>query len=561
MTLNMKKFKVTAIICLSAVLILSCQDQLDVKNPNQPTANSINTESNIISLGLGVYVNGFRAIKYGGFQGTFLNDVWAWHEAMGDVIGVEAANVYVNQIGMPDWVRLDNGSTVLNPSTPNTQYRLVRFVNQNSLADANPLYYEWAYMYNLNNICNFILQNVDGSTYATTGNVETKKNTLKAWAYFWKGYAYSRIGSIYYAGVINNEVGAIVNNEVRGINSNYVSKEAIITESNANYDRAIERLNAITVAGDYTAVMRALIPTINQVGKGAVPTIAMFIRNINTMKARNILVNTKANVMTNAQWDQILTLTNAGIQAADNVFMGRSNDAGDFMAATTGSVALVAAVDPTTSTYKISERLIQDYKTGDRRLSNNFEPVTGGKWLGNADRGNSFNTRYRLRNNSSGVGPTGAGIIVYANRTAGQGEIALAGTYEENELMKAEANIYRGNLATGLTLIDAVRTTQGAGLASVAGITDPVAAKEELRKERRVGLAFRGLSFYDARRWGVIDPFPTGGRTGAVVVDKDGNVSTNATINYGFLDYWDVPDNELTFNPPAAGSAPVKNPK
>jgi starch-binding outer membrane protein, SusD/RagB family len=552
MTLNMKKFKVTAIICLSAVLILSCQDQLDVKNPNQPTTSSINSETNIISLGLGVYVNGFRQIKYGGFQGTFLNDVWAWHETMGDVIGVEAANVYVNQIGLPNWVRLDNGSTVDNPANPKTQYGLIRFANQNSFADQSPIFYEWSYMYNLNNLCNVMLQNVDIITYS--GNADVKKNTIKAWAYFWKGYAYSRLGSLYYAGIINNEE--------RAVNPNYVSKEAIIAESNSNYDKAITALNAITTPTDYTTVMRSLIPSINQVGKGAVPTPAMFIRNINTMKARNILVNTKASIMTNAQWNEILTLANAGIQAGDNVFTGRSSDAGDFMSATGGTVALIAAADPSTSTYKISERLIQDYKTGDRRLTNNFSnSVTGGKWIGNADRGNVFNTRYKLLDNPTGTGPAGAGVIVYANRTPGQGEAFLAGTYEENELMKAEANIYLGNLAVGLTSIDAVRTAQGAGLASVAGITDPVAAKEELRRERRVGLAFRGLSFYDARRWGVIDPFPAGGRTGAVVMDKSGTVNTNATINYGFLDYWDVPDNELTFNPPAAGSAPVKNPK
>jgi hypothetical protein len=40
-----------------------------------------------------------------------------------------------------------------------------------------------------------------------------------------------------------------------------------------------------------------------------------------------------------------------------------------------------------------------------------------------------------------------------------------------------------------------------------------------------------------------------------------GAVSTNATIVYGFLDYWDVPDNELAYNPAASGSAPTSNPK
>jgi hypothetical protein len=38
-------------------------------------------------------------------------------------------------------------------------------------------------------------------------------------------------------------------------------------------------------------------------------------------------------------------------------------------------------------------------------------------------------------------------------------------------------------------------------------------------------------------------------------------VNTKAKIVYGYLDYWDVPDNELAYNPAAAGSAPTKNPK
>jgi hypothetical protein len=45
------------------------------------------------------------------------------------------------------------------------------------------------------------------------------------------------------------------------------------------------------------------------------------------------------------------------------------------------------------------------------------------------------------------------------------------------------------------------------------------------------------------------------------VISSTGVVSTNATIVYGFLDYWDVPDNELAYNPAEAGSAPTKNPK
>lgn len=38
-------------------------------------------------------------------------------------------------------------------------------------------------------------------------------------------------------------------------------------------------------------------------------------------------------------------------------------------------------------------------------------------------------------------------------------------------------------------------------------------------------------------------------------------INTNAIIAQGFLDYWDVSDNELAYNPAAAGSAPIKKPK
>ena len=543
----MKKNTLFTLILLAVAF--SCSDQLDVKNPNQPTAAAINSENNILALSLGMYADAFRGLKFGGFQGQFLNDVLAYHEGMGDMIGCEAANVYINQLIMPDDVTFDGGAKVLNPANPKTQVGLLRFANQNSFADQSPVVYEWAYMYNAINLSNSILASVD--EIAFSGDQTSKKNTLKAWAYWWKGWAYGRIGSIYYAGIITDIAGKT--------NGNYVSKEAIIAESNSNYDKASVALDAITSAADYSSTMGRIIPSINQVGKGVVPTIAMFKRNINTMKARNILVNTKVSQMTTAQWNQILTLANAGILSADNVFTGRSNATADFMSATGGTVALVAAGDPGAVTYKISERLIQDFKTGDNRLAKNFEtPVVGGRWLGNSDRGTIFNTRYRL---VSGGTTLGGNAMVYANRTAGLGEAFLAGTFEENELMKAEANIYLGNLSAAGSSIDAVRNSQGAGL-GVTAMPDVVTAKEELRRERRVALAFRGLAFYDARRWGVIDPVSSGGgRKDAVVLNATGVVSTKAIINYNYLDYWDVPDNDIVLNPPAEGSAPVKNPR
>jgi len=46
-----------------------------------------------------------------------------------------------------------------------------------------------------------------------------------------------------------------------------------------------------------------------------------------------------------------------------------------------------------------------------------------------------------------------------------------------------------------------------------------------------------------------------------VINTVTGAVNTKATINYNFIDYWDVPDDETVLNPPSSTSAPVKNPK
>ena len=127
-------------------------------------------------------------------------------------------------------------------------------------------------------------------------------------------------------------------------------------------------------------------------------------------------------------------------------------------------------------------------------------------------------------------------------------------------MMQAEANIQLGNIATGLGFIDAVRTYQGAGLAAASAVTK-TEALTLLTKERRVALAYRGLSFYDARRWGWTYPVANGGgRYGATVFDVKEVVWTNATINYNYMDYWDVPGDEFELNAPSGTSVAIKNP-
>lgn len=528
--------------------ITSCKKDLDISNTNQPTPQSAQTETGVVSLAQGsIYRNGFYDLKYSdGVFGRFWAGATGFHALMGDEIGAEAANAFMNQIGCPNKVTLDNGTVVLNPSALNTQYALLRGINVNAQQGNNTTFYEWAYMYNMITAANSVLSIASSTTFTGAG-AATKKATVQAWAYWWKGYAYARIGSIYYAGLIQNSGTTDVST-----NGNYVTKDAIIAESNANFDKCAAALAGATSTTDYNAIVGALIPSFLQKGKGGVLSTAMWLRNINTMKARNILVNTTKSAMTSTQWNAILTLVNNGITSTDLIFTGRTDANGDFLGTTIADK--IQSSGAATGTYKLSERWVQDFNAGDKRRANNVRTLTS-VGIFNTDRGNVFNTRYSLTNGGSGM----PGVITYSNTSAGANEITLCGTYEENELMKAEALIQTGQIDLGVQSINKVRNYQGAGLTDLGAGMTQAAAYEELRRERRIGLAFKGLSFYDARRWEIIDPAKS--RTGCTVLSSAGVVSTNATIVYGYLDYWDVPDNELAYNPAASGSAPIKNPK
>ena len=546
--------KIIQISFIALILFTGCKKQLDITNTNEPSPESAATEAGVISLSTGaIYRNGFYDLKYtDGVYGRFWSGATGFHEMMGDIIGVEAANAYINQIGCPNKVTLDNASVLLNPSAVNTQYALLRSVNVNSQSGSNPAFYEWAYMYNMIVAANTIID-LAGKASFSGADAASKKATVNAWAFWWKGYAYARIGSLYYAGIKQT---ATFSDQTT--NGNYLSKEAIIIESNNNFDACDAALTSITSLTAYTAILGKIIPTFLQTGKGGVFSVAAWKRNISTMKARNILVNNLATTLTSAQWTSILNLTTNGIQSGDLIFTGRTNANGDFLGTTIADKVSSSATS--TATYKLSERFVQDFKTGDKRYTNNIRNLNPGIGIFNQDRGNSFNTRFSLIDGGGGL----IGVIVYSNTSTGANEITLCGTYEENELMKAEATMYLAgfspaSIISGMSMIDNVRNYQGAGLAPTVAAT-AVIAREELRKERRIGLAFKGLSFYDARRWDMIDP--TKSRTGCVLISGTaGVVNTNATINYGFLDYWDVPDNELAYNPAASGSAAVKNPK
>lgn len=532
-------------MAIAATMAISCKKQLDVKNPNEPGFEDTKTELGIIAFAQGaVYTNGFNGVDLSTLNwlgSTFFSLGYGYQELLADNIAATASNQNINTINLPQYVTLDNGTKITATSDQRT---ILRISNARSARPANSFYYEWGYMYGLNNGCNTLMGFLPSVTFS--GDSATKRNTLLAWAYWWKGYAYSRIGSLYYAGLINNTSLAT--------NNHYVIHDSIIAEANKNLDAAAAILNSITNDDDYASILGQLIPDFSQEGHGGVLSTAMWIRNINTLKARNLLVNKAATALTAEEWNNILNLTSNGIKEDDYVFVARTTSTNGFMSASSGSVTAMST--SASSTFTISERLIQEYKTGDLRLSNNFTARTTP--VLNQVGGFTYSTRWYLKSGGNSV----ENAIVLSDLTPGNFELYIGGSYEENALMNAEAKIYSAQIEAGLAQIDAVRAYQGAELAKTTGNSLTLdEAKEELRRERRVALVFRGTAFYDARRWGVIyDISKGGGRRNAVVLTSAGVLNTAATINYNFLDYWDVPADESELNPPGAGSIAIINP-
>jgi starch-binding outer membrane protein, SusD/RagB family len=556
-----------AIIVTVLISFASCKKtSLDVLNKNEPGFNVLNTEAGVLAFASGgVYIAGFGdetnnnvpSVSDQLGQGMMLI-VTGFHESMGDNIFVPWGNNSFKFADNPQWFKLDDGTTVQNPVGAG-QIAELRLRNDRSYGASNSFLPEWTYMYFLNNSCNILLQKLT-ENITFSGNAELKKKTLTAWAYWWKGYAYSRIGSMYIAGVITD-----VPNET---NANFVDRNAIITEADNNFDKASAILAGLSSGGDYDVVMTNIIPGFIQVGHGQVPTPAMWISNINSLKARNLLMNKKIKDMVAADWASVLSLANAGIQQDDNVFTIRtyqdnSKSVVNKDGIPVGGTAGMYTVTQDGSTYFASERMIQDFKPGDKRFTNNFS-MRSSPVVNIRGRGLGFGTRWYLENGGKGL----PGVITYCTIIPyGTTEYYLACSYEENRLMIAEATINTGDINGGLAIIDEIRVLQGAGIAAVAGTgLTLVQAQEELRIERRIALYLRGLAFYDARRMGIVDDVSKGGgRTNAVVLSSSASgatiVNTHTLINYNYLNYWDVPKNELVFNQPAAGSAPVVSPQ
>ncbi len=544
----MKKF-LTIIVLLT--LLCSCKkSSLNIINPNVPTSYSLTTENGIKSFALGIINKQFGNVENAGKVNLFVIAL-TQHSIMGDELFSPYGNFGFRWANQVYSIQPPGMSTpVLNPLGVSQLSTLQGFNNRES-GQQNVFLYEWNFAYNYIAQSNQLLKALNNPALDLEGSsaeIATKKAVLSAWAYWWKGYAYSRIGSIYLAGLIVDDAGNTTNN--------YVSHDKIILEANKNFDLAIEALNGISPDETYIQTFKSITPSYNIPDKVIEPS--MWIHNINTMKARNMLVNKKFIDMTISDWNNILSITENGITESDHVFIqGMTNDGiNDVSGGFFHPFILLGTLQEFTF---VSERLIQEYHDNDVRLQKNFS-LNGAYPPNIRGRGLQFGTRWKVKNIENG------GSFATNNN---QGTLSVAGSYEENELMKAEALINTGNIEEGLIIIDNIRNFQHAGIAPVSNTgLNVTQANEELRREKRVALFMRGTAFYDARRWGITSPISSGGgRIGGMVFLPVNYLDTGATspqvrpciINYNYVDYFDVSATEIDLNQPSMLSAPIKN--
>jgi len=550
------------LIILAALItvVAGCKKaDLQKSNPNAPLLSSLKTKTGLEYFALGIFYK----------SGSVFDLPLFFNFTMGDEQISSVGNFglryqqQVNTITLP---------APYNNVVPNifgvTQTQQLQSLNSfaSDAAGSNTFQYLWDDAYGVNGQANILLNALSTTTVLPAN----EKATLQAWAYWWKGIAYSMLGSQYSEGIITDASDG-------STNGNYVTHDAIITEANANFDKAIAILAKIPDGdGDYATALAAITPSFNAPDLNITPS--SWIRNAYTMEARNILVNIKLKDMTAANWATVGALAAKGLVQGDQPFSRGMdpNSVNDMTEGTQGHPFLWNNNDVNPGWTYTSERFVQEFKTSDglpvtvtatiddstgtgnriitasnvidKRFANGVEmlatPVVNIR-----SRGIQFGSRWTPRNIESGG---------YWTTAKHKGQDLYCGSWEENTLMIAEVDINTGNIDGGLALVDAVRAAQGAGLPTVSGKGLSLAqAKEELRQERRIALCLRGTAFYDARRVGFTTPKANGGgRANAIVLVP--NSFTNATgpvplpcfIDYNYMDYWDAPVDETAYNAP-----------
>src|SRR2546421_969295 len=387
----MKRYIAIGFIFLLAFTACKKSD-LNLLNPNLPTPTaSLATEDGLKQFGLGIIARVIASIPGEGNTNIMVTS-WTHHSIMGDEAFSPYGNWGFRWVNQVFKVTLPSGTVVTNPFGVTQKVSLQGF-NSRQAGERNAFQYEWAYCYYFISQANTLLNALDNPSLSFSGDAVTKKATLKAWAQWWKGYAYSRIGSIYLAGIINNDPG------LGNTNDKFVAHDAIIVEANKIFDDCIATLNTITQNDSYNDIMTSVVATFND--NQNIVTPAMWKRQISSYKARNLLVNKKASAMTAGDWTQVSTLADNGLIAGDNYFkFGMTIDGvTDLSNGFQHPLALIGTFQEFTFA---SERLIQEYKAGDARLNRNFYLNPSPYPANIRGRGLQFGTRWAVVNVEDG---------------------------------------------------------------------------------------------------------------------------------------------------------------
>ena len=518
----MKSLLNKAALLIALSFVVSCQDNIldtdiDPVDNNLPSTASLNNVDGLTTFSKGVYDflasdDVFESVG-AELESPMLFFTYGYHETMGDVMCMPWGNFGGRWVNQTTSVTLDDGTVVL-PPAGGPQPGEIAIRNTRAAGSDNPTQYEWRDMYGLIVQSNTVAEALD--------NLEADdatKDAFRAWSLWWRAYGYHRLGSMYEQGLINDQ--GLISNPTSEPNTNFVSNSELINKSNTLLTELETLLNGVTDAATFdtrfTGLQLAYLTSkVNLAGLQ---------ENVNSLRVRNLVYNTPVGSMTAADWNQVITLANNGVSGNANAFIMQSESSFIDNNWMPGQV--------TGFWYFPSDRLLQDINAGDLRLELYFEPDFD--FPNPRGRGIQYGASRFWNDNTPIVSSNPLGATMY-----------YAGNFEENQLFLAEAKVRTNDIEGGLAHLDAVRTLQASGLAATVGtgLTQDQAL-EEIRKERRLALIMRAVSFYDARRYGVA----AGSRTGARVLDENGNVNTNATINYGYLEYWPVPAFETDFNP------------
>ena len=376
----MKKYIISILILL--MLGTACKkSSLQLSDPNNPTPDqSLTTEAGLKTFALGIIQKMVATVPDEGVTNIF-HIALSFHSIMGDEAYVPYGNWGLRWVNQVYSITLPSGQVVINPNGVDQKTQLQGFDSRDA-GERNAFQYEWSSCYYIIAQCNQLLISLENPDISFSGDADTKRGTLKAWAQWWKGYAYSRIGSMYLAGVITDDPGQI--------NDNFIDHSQILAEATKVLDDCTTTLNGVTENADYDEVMTAIVASFDDNLNIVSPD--SWKRQINSLKARNLLVNKKVKDMTATDWNDVLTLANDGIQASDNIFKFGMDPTGT-NDISSGFYHPYAFIGEAAQFTFVSERLVQEFKPGDNRFATGFE-LFSPPHVNERGRGLQFGTRW-----------------------------------------------------------------------------------------------------------------------------------------------------------------------